>query len=218
MWDKAQALLDRAESRLSLIIMIAGTGIFGGITGYLSTGVDFIYQRLGIFGFWIFAMLGALTFLAIYALYGFGRERMAVAHATRYWKESTQHINPLDSEFNKKRINIHDLAHPATNKIKSKRLIDCELFGPANIFLSHGCHLNGIVFSECDFVVTKQDLKMINAIILEDVSLIGGSIYRSVIIIHPSILGLLESNLKPYYISSTGIPDIDQRQPPKGRF
>jgi hypothetical protein len=59
MWGKIQKLFDRVERRITLVVTLGGSGVMGVITGWLSTGVDWINQ-FGWFGWWLAFMVGAL--------------------------------------------------------------------------------------------------------------------------------------------------------------
>ena len=107
-------------------------------------------------------------------------ERQTRAAAIERWKEKVDSFNPLDPEFTRKRIKILDLMHPVSQKIERKRLIDCELIGPANIVFTgtskNKAALSGVSFYNCEVVVAKENSFIQNVAIMEDVEMIGGSI------------------------------------------
>lgn len=204
--------IGRAVNAATMWTLIPATAV-GVVTGYLSQGVAWIDQ-FGAFGWWSAGLLGFLVAALGLALAGIGREKWAIARATRKWAGQVDDINPLDTEFHKKRIRLVDLAHPITFKIKGKRFIDCQLVGPANLVLLSGINLNSNTFTKCDFVPTKKELYVLNAIGLEDCEVIGGEILETVLFVHPDIVALLEgSGSAPFYVSITGDEAIDARRP-----
>src|ERR1041384_3259578 len=83
-------------------------------------------------------LLGLLVFFGIYALWADARLFLANATAVRKWQDTIETINPLDSEFTRRRINSNDLRNPITGRVIGKKFIDCQFIGPANLlFLSH---------------------------------------------------------------------------------
>lgn len=70
MWERIQKLIDRIESRLALYLAIGGSSVMGVITGWLSSGVEWINQ-FGAFGWWVSGLVGfILTMLGRLGLRG----------------------------------------------------------------------------------------------------------------------------------------------------
>lgn len=95
-------------------------------------------------------------------------------HKTNYdelFKAAHPALNPLDTTFSNARIYLNEFVLPSNPNIVGKNFIDCEIIGPANIFLNdantipnlHGPMLdavrldpgaqffNGFSFSNCVF-------------------------------------------------------------------
>lgn len=212
MWPYLQKILDRLESRLSLILIIAGTGIFSGITTYLASGVAALSEKLGYFGLWLFFSVCILLCFSAFALFAWAQSRLAMANATRKWTTEVDFINPLNSEFSRKRINITKMPHPSINTLMKKKFIECEIIGPAAVFLGNNTTLLSTTFIDCDFAVTKLRPHLSNAIILQDVTILGGSISGVIFFIHPAGLHVLDKDIRPRYATLTGDPEIDARE------
>jgi hypothetical protein len=217
MWEKLQKFLDRAESRYSLwqafkAASILGSG--GALSGILSSTVAQI-SRYGWFGWWSAFLVGCVLTASAMALFATFKLRLAQAGIVNKWKDQVDSVNPLDSEFFKKRIKLLDLTHPLTRKITHKRFTDCQLVGPANLLIMSNNTLSHISFQNCDYIVTKRELFLYNAIGLDHVTVIGGEIIDATIFLHPDALGLMEqSGQKIYYPTLTGNAEIDSRLPP----
>lgn len=137
--------------------------------------------------------------------------RRAEAMVIEKWKDQVDTFNPLHRELNTVRFRLEDLAHPFTRRIENKRLIDCDMLGPANLFLSHNCSFEDLTFMSCDLVVTRQSVRILNVIVIEDVKIIGGTIHRATIFVHPSILDEILSMGSPEFVTLTGRKEIDDR-------
>ena len=155
-------------------------------------------------------LLGLLVFSGINALWAYARLSLANATAVRKWQDTVETINPLDSEFTRRRINSNDLRNPITGRVIGKKFIDCQFIGPANLlFLSHNyVHVEAV--SECDFVVTRQtDFRVFNAVVFENAQLVGGSMWRCTIFIPPTeVPNFKKSGAK--FVTLTGDPEIDK--------
>src|SRR4051794_18418672 len=102
------------------------SGIIGALAGYFSREVAAI-NAYGPFG-WLMAGLAAflLSSLAIY-IAALAFDRFSAALARRKWARDVEAVNPLDIEFNRKRLKLADLVHPVTGRIVRKRFVECQL-------------------------------------------------------------------------------------------
>ncbi len=143
------------------------------------------------------------------------QERQSIAAATEKWKEQVDAVNPLDREFNKKRLSIVDLAHPVTKRVSGKRFIDCQLMGSANIVFSGKNILNLDAFGNCDVIVMNPNHKVPinNVVLFEDLEIIGGEILNCTLFIQPSLIPIFRKSGAPF-VSFTGDPQIDNLSPP----
>jgi hypothetical protein len=155
------------------------SGIIGVLAGIFSRGVAAI-NAYGPFG-WLMAGLVAfaLSSVAIY-LAALAFDRFSAALAKRKWARDVDTVNPLDPEFNRKSIRLLDLVHPVTSRIAKKRFVECRLLGPANLVLVGGM-MNGTGFLNCDFVIHTKPVFIQNAVVLEEVQILGGEFIRCTI-------------------------------------
>lgn len=95
------------------------------MTGWLSQGVDWVNQ-FGWLGWWVAFLLGAV--LAAFVMAGIGLAKISWIKARAYqkWSDKVDDVNPLEQIFDKKRINLSDLATPVENRIYKKIFTNCE--------------------------------------------------------------------------------------------
>jgi len=106
---------------------------------------------------WIFAgLLGGVMAALGYALVSWGVARMAHASALAKWKQDVDNVNPLDTEFHKRRIRLQDLVSPATNAIVGKKFTGCEILGPFDFYGPH-TRISHCAFADCNIVVVGPE-------------------------------------------------------------
>lgn len=137
--------------------------------------------------------------------------RSAESAAVAKWQEQVTAVNPLSPEFHTKRVGWLDIAHPISERIQNKRFIDCEILGPANIALIRDAQLDGVTFVDCDFAAVKPSAFVSNVVALENVKVIGGSIWRTTILLPPDMIPVVKPFAK--FITQTGDPEIDGGSP-----
>jgi hypothetical protein len=193
-----------------LAVFIAG----GGMT-YLAAITDWM-KAWGPFGIGASA-LGAMIVVWVglawaSSLRATAQLRRAGTSALEKWKERVDTVNPLAPEFHTKRLRVEDIAHPIDRSISDKRLIDCELIGPANL-LFLGVDLKGVAFHQCDTVVVKIKTPLNNGIALRNITMIGGSFWNCTLLIPPQMVDTF-AKMGAVFVSPTGVPEIDNPQPP----
>lgn len=184
-------------------------GLIGVLSGYLAQGVSWIDQ-FGWFGWWSAGLIGFA--LACMALFGVAATRLWWLHgsAIRKWRSDVETVNPVEKEFSKKRISISEIAHPITRLIDSKRFVDCEIIGPANLVLVGNAGFSHVSFINVDIVPTKNGARINNVFILKDCEFIGGTI-TGVTFFAPGNAFKAFEPIEPHYVSLTGDAAIDKR-------
>ncbi len=191
-----QWVWDRIANNLPLL-----TALFGGsVMSYLAAISEY-FAPYGPFGIGaaalIFVLLIWLTLSLASLLLAKAGVRRAERDAVNRWRDVVHYVNPLESEFNKKRLRIGDLAHPVTKFISNKRFIDCELFGPGNIGFYGPVRMTNVDLSLCEVVAVPQDkiTQVRNIIVMENVEFYQTQISGCVIFIQmDKILDLHQQN------------------------
>lgn len=120
------------------------------------------------FSWAISGFAGALLFLFVILLAALFWLAFVSASVKRKYYEGGQKINPLETTFNEKRINISDLMPPTGRIIKGKTFVGCELVGPVNISLS-GCTMSNCNTHSCDnIIVNNPKAIFLNGIVFQD--------------------------------------------------
>jgi len=174
----------------------------GVITGWLSGGVEWISQ-FGWFGWWISFLIGTLLSALCLAALAWMWSLWSNTRARRKWSQQTDQINPLDPEFTRRRIKLIDLANPLSRRIVRKKFIDCELMGPANLVVIGASSFNAVAFQNCDIVVLREDGQIANVIGLEQVDVLGGSIWQCTLFIRPALVPAFKE-MGGNFITATG--------------
>lgn len=210
MFEKIQKLLDRVESRIALWQILSGLGAASsfGISAGVAAVTDWLHEYSPA-SWWFGGLLGLLVFCCSLWLMAKFRWAWAQTRAVAKWAKQADTFNPLEPEFHKLRMNAQQLANPLTLIVQGKKLIDCELIGPGNIFFYRNCDISHVCFSGCEVVVVQPGARIQNAIVFEDVSMYGGTIYRATIFITPDNVGKFRS-FGADFITLTGAPEIDK--------
>ena len=108
------------------------------------------------------------------------------------------------------------MAHPLTKKVEGKRLYDCELIGPANIFAYRDTLLNNITFFDCTFIVLWPDkigkVYPGNAILFDKVEMHGGTIYNGLCCTNPVRDSSCESSVVAGRYEQTDTPRLQDQE------
>ncbi|MDN4632423.1 hypothetical protein QCD71_12925 [Sphingomonas sp. PsM26] len=179
------------------------------MTAQLSQGVAWINQW-GWFGWWCAFLVGVL--LSSLAIAGIARTKLWLAQAVAVakWNQQVDTINPLDKEFIGKRINIMDLLNPVTKIIEGKRFINCELFGPANIYFRNDVRLESGLLN-CDLVAIRLGQWVFNCIVIENCEFIGGSVFSCALFLPPNLVDKMRNIKGIRFATLTGDAEIDAR-------
>ncbi len=170
----------------------------------------------GPIAWWFAALLGGAFFVFIFLGIAWGRWKLIQAKAVNKWAKKVDAINPMDSEFRNQRINLADLANPVTKQISRKRFINCELIGPATIFLGSGNGFRNSSFLNVNMIPVKNNLRISAVYLMIECDIIESVILEANILFPIAAIPFLENgfpNGQIDYLSLTGIPEIDNRSP-----
>lgn len=213
--QKIFRFIDRLTDRIAYwhgtYWILASSSAMGVITGWLSTGVTWISQ-FGFFGWWLAGLLGALVTAMFLMIIAWVRYAWVHASAKNKWANQVDDFNPLDKEFQRRRLKIADLAEPITNSIRGKRFIDCDMVGPANIFLWNNININGFELVDCTVVVLCPDknggLHPGNAVRFSSIEMYNCRLFGVTVMIPPQLVHVFQDT-GVTFASFTGRPEID---------
>ena len=198
---------DRATENWERIVALF---VAGGGMSYLASITEAV-RPWGPLGIGVAGLLSAMTaWISLGLAQSFRAKaalRKAEGAAITKWHGENDTVNPLAPEFHTKRLKWLNIAHPVNGRISGKRFIDCEILGPANIFMLQNCELSGVTFVACDFVVVKEGGFANNVYPLEGVKIFGGSIWRSTILLPEAMVPVVGRFAN--FITKTGHPELD---------
>lgn len=160
MIEKFQRLLDRIESRWSLLILIGTTGFVSGLVARATAWLN----AWGPIAWLAAALLGALSCSITYYIFITGYAKWQRAKEINMLIDRSK-VNPLEDRFNKRSIFLPDLYDRDYVPHVSKSFKDCVLYGPAMIFID-GCTISKSEFSGgCQIVIVERGV-MVRGVVI----------------------------------------------------
>jgi hypothetical protein len=139
------------NSLVSIFVGLGGMSYLGLLTDWVRA-----WGPVGVGGIGLFsALLMWIGLSWAQLLRDRAEERRARAKAIEKWKDEVDSINPMEEQFNRRRIAISDLINPLTKAAEGKTFVDCELYGPAVIVFINST-LVDVTFRGCDIVVVPD--------------------------------------------------------------
>lgn len=123
------------------------------------TGVFSEYAPLS----WVVAgFAGLLLYSVAVFIYGTGQQRSVRSRYDARFMSETGGVDPLAKVFEGKRIYLSDFVLPSNPYISGKNFVDCEIVGPANIFLEVGNGFADVPSIKIDSVALVADARFFN--------------------------------------------------------
>ncbi len=132
------------------------SGVAGGWSAWASDAFHVYGPAALVFGFFA----AALAFAVIVAGLSWSRAQIAKASLLREAAKAPSPVNPLDAQFDSKRISLNNFVNPLYEPVVGKIFARCELVGPATVMLS-GSHINNSKFNPwagCAFVICPAQI------------------------------------------------------------
>ena len=161
------ASVERWLGRVHLATWIIGLCSIGAaiVIAYAASITDWL-RPWGPIGYIGVSIIGLLTLYIVgsgsFFVYSSAKVRSALARYSDRQVQTLQ-INPLDNSFTKRRINLSDFFHPFGRPVGASTFQDCELFGPATIFLN-GCRFLNSGIHNCDILILNDNVDSFTAI------------------------------------------------------
>jgi hypothetical protein len=210
--ERVDNWLSRASTAYTLWPLVP-VGIVSGAVAYSSASVEWINQ-FGNFGWSIVAIVTFFVLSLTLLLVAYAREKWTYAKIAREKAAPSDAVNPIDSEFTKRRIRLVDLVRPSTQYIRKKTFTDCQLLGPMMVSPTRS-EFSGVTFINCNWVVAKPG-RVYNVIKLEEIKVRGGDMSDLTIVVSEGDLEMIRSlDISP--MNRTGDEEIDSRQNEGGR-
>jgi hypothetical protein len=181
---KIQKIIDRLASHATLWPWLLGSGIMSAVAGWAAYATE-LFRSYAPFS-WVAAIIcTGLISACFYALLERAKLWSVNRKVAEQFYKSNDRINPLETTFRERRINIADIVSPIETIVRNKTFIDCELIGPANISISN-CTLTGVGFINCECVKIKDGVFIQNGYLFKDCQFVRGKIFRVTILVPSS--------------------------------
>ena len=171
--------------------VLAGGSVVGLTAGWIASYSSWM-KKFGAIGWFMTGLISFLLFALAALCLAAARQKWVSTSVTLRWNEKVDNFNPLERDFQRKRMKFHDLASPMGRNVTGKRIRDCELIGPANVFIYRDVELHSNKFDSCVFVVLWPDAdgKLLtgDAVILEATKIDDSVICGVTIMIPPQLV------------------------------
>jgi hypothetical protein len=162
--DNLDRFFSQLEWRWSLANLLWGVGVLASATlpawAVGSMNIFSAYAPLS----WVLAgMIGFLLFCLGFTLYAVAKHKVVRSRYDAKALEAGGGANPLERTFQKKRIFLNQFCMPSNPYVHDKTFIDCEIIGPANIYLAGNNNISDVLLPKCDAVVLSQPVMPLNA-------------------------------------------------------
>lgn len=143
-----------------ILISVLGLtmGWFAGLAAYL--------KPYGLVAWGAVAILSALLLACVYwvAAAAYGRWVMTKFEVRRAGATT---VNPLEGHYSKKQLRLADFFHPFFRPTSAAKFQDCELLGPAAIFIG-GSQLSHCGFGSCEVVIIKEKTPLVGVTLFQN--------------------------------------------------
>lgn len=189
--ESAFAFLDRAIKWAPIVIGTTFTGTVTGLAAKLTTALD----SYSPFSWTIATLTGGCLFLLSAWIWSAARVNLERIEYAKEQSKIKDDFNPVDQIYTKKRIFLQNFRTQFNDRVSNKTFVDCELYGPAVIFLSNKISLSGINIAACEFVCVKNGSNLYNCIVFEDFTVTRGKMRGLTIFVHESLVPIVNSGV-----------------------
>ena len=141
---------------------------------------------------WVIAGFGGLlVYTACVALYGFGRHRTVMSRYDEKFLRETGGVDPQSKVFEGKRIFLNDLILPSNPTVNGKTFVDCEIVGPANVYLAQDNKISEIMTGKVDAVLLSEKNLFLNGFVFNRCTFRGCTFHQITLFFHPRELRMI---------------------------
>jgi hypothetical protein len=147
---------DRIIGNWAAIVTIASGGgmtYLASITKWLNHYGPVAWGAVGIGSALVVALITYIMSIA--------KKYRANAYYLQESAKPTEHVNPLESSFERKRFRVHEFFSSFLLINKGKSFTECDIVGPGSIALIQNCTVTDAHLLQCDIVVVKAGLNTI---------------------------------------------------------
>ncbi|KAJ01818.1 hypothetical protein [Sulfitobacter mediterraneus] len=147
-----------------------------------ATGVFADYGPLS----WVIAgFTGLILYALAVALYGYGMRHSVRSRYDAKFMRASGGVDPLAKVFEGKRIFLNDFALPSHPIVDGKNFVDCEIVGPANIYLEDNNNIKSTNYSSVDAVALSGERVFSNGYLFRNCTFVNCTFHRVTLFIKP---------------------------------
>lgn len=178
--------LSNLEWQLSLWTLLKGGSIIGSFAlPAWSVHAAHIFAQYQPFSWVAAGFCGVLVAAIIFAVFAAARAKIVRTQYDRNLYNKSGFIDPMANTFENKRIFLSDFILPSDPFIGRKTFINCEIVGPANLFLRGNYQVHEQMLPLVDAVILNGDKDFFNGITVEDCTFRGCSFKRITLMMLP---------------------------------
>lgn len=173
---------------------VLGTAFSSYIAGWATATTNAVSQYAPLS--WIAAALvGGCMFLLARALWYSARVNAEKLEFARDAGKRTSSINPVDAVFTKQRIELQQFRNQFNEVVDGKTFVDCELYGPAVVFLLGNISMSGAGIANCEFVRVRNGAAVFNSIPFSNLTVTRGKMRGLTILVPESMVDTVNAGI-----------------------
>ena len=174
-----------------------------------ATGVFSEYAPLS----WVVSgFAGLLIYAVVVFIYGTGQQRSVRSRYDSKFMQETGGVDPLAKVFEGKRIYLNDFILPSSPFVNGKNFVDCEIVGPANIYLEVGNNIGELQDSKIDAVALAPGVLFSNGYTFRHCSFRGCTFHTVTLFLSPMEAHTLRES--PYLNWISVVPEVASEPEP----
>lgn len=173
---------------------------------YLTTLTKWLDQAGPIIYAIAFVVFFFCYILGSYLLIKINEKRLILKVASTL--SNTGDANPLQVNFEHKKIKVSEFFNPFLSKHRNKRFEHCQITGPGNLLLL-GCYIKDATFNTCQIVVINDNpTKLFDVTIFESCTILNSTIVGCTLFLRRQEYMNLSAEMKAYLpvVSDSGLP------------
>jgi hypothetical protein len=184
--NRISKLLSGLESRWSLANLLWGVGLvtFTAAPAWAVSTMS-IFAEYAPLSWVVAGFTGFIGFAIGTALLGYGRSLSVRSRYDAKFMQETGGVDPLAKVFEGKRIFLNDFVLPSNPTVDGKNFVDCEIVGPANIFLAGNNGINDVRPALVDAVALSGERDFYNGFTFQNCSFRNCTFHRVTLFFKP---------------------------------
>ena len=135
---------------------------------------------------WVLAgFAGLFVFGVSVAIFGYGQSKWVRSKYDAKFLAESGGVDPLERVFERRRIFLNDFVLPSHPFVEGKNFVDCEIVGPANIFLERENNISDVKPISVDAVALSGQTRLFNGYTFRNCSFRNCTFHRVTMFFSP---------------------------------